>query len=108
MPRPRRQTGSRQAAEALVRTAPFVSRWIERLLATHDPPLTVAQYLALQAIDEGEIVGAELARRAAVSPAAVSQLLAALEQGGLLIPRARLEDDRRRQPLALSEHGQWA
>jgi DNA-binding MarR family transcriptional regulator len=108
VPRPRRHTGSRQAAEALVRTAPLVSRWIERLLATHDPPLTVAQYLALQAIDEGEIVGAELARRAAVSPAAVSQLLAALEQGGLLIPRARLEDDRRRQPLALSEHGQWA
>jgi DNA-binding MarR family transcriptional regulator len=108
VPRPRHHTGSRQAAEALVRTAPLVSRWIERLLATHDPPLTVAQYLALQAIDEGEIVGAELARRAAVSPAAVSQLLAALEQAGLLIPRARLEDDRRRQPLALSEHGQWA
>ena len=81
--RPRHHVGSRQAAEALVRTAPLVSRWIERLLAAHDPPLTVAQYLALQAIDEGEIVGAELARRAAVSPAAVSQLLAALEQGDL-------------------------
>src|SRR5438034_91996 len=57
MPRPRHQTGSPQAAEALVRTAPLVSRWIERLLAAHDPPLTVAQYLALQAIGEGEIVG---------------------------------------------------
>jgi DNA-binding MarR family transcriptional regulator len=99
--------GSRQAAEALVRTAPLVSRWIERLLAAHDPPLTVAQYLALQAIVEGEIVGAELARRAAVSPAAVSQLLANLEQGGL-VTRARLEDDRRRQPLVLTEQGQWA
>ena len=107
MPRPRQQTHSRQAAEALVRTAPLVSRWIERLLAAHDPPFTVAQYLALQAIADGELVGAELARRAAVSPAAVSQLLATLEDGGLL-SRGRLEDDRRRQPLALTEQGQWA
>src|SRR6059058_6079634 len=104
MPRPRHHSGSRQAAEALVRTAPLVSRWIERLLAAHDPPLTVAQYLALRAIAEGELVGAELARRAAVSPAAVSQLLSALERGGLL-SRARLEDDRRRQPLVLTEGG---
>ena len=87
-----------------MRTAPLVSRWIERLLAGHDPPLTVAQYLALQAIAEGEVVGAELARRAAVSPAAVSQLLATLEEGGLLA-RGRLEDDRRRQSLALTEQG---
>jgi DNA-binding MarR family transcriptional regulator len=109
MPRPRHHIGSRQAAEALVRTAPLVSRWIERLLAAHDPPLTVAQYLALQAIGEGELVGAELARRAAVSPAAVSQLLTALEESGLLTrARAHLEVDRRRQPLALTEHGQWA
>src|SRR5439155_3139866 len=107
MPRPRHHIGSRQAAEALARTAPLVTRWIERLLAAHDPPLTVAQYLALEAIAEGEIVGAELARRAAVSPAAVSQLLAALVDGGLLT-RARLADDRRRQPLALTEHGQRA
>ena len=107
MPRPRHHPGSRQAAEALVRTAPLVSRWIERLLAAHDPPLTVAQYLALQAVAEGEVVGAELARRAAVSPAAVSQLLAALETAGLLM-RGRLDDDRRRQPLALTEQGEWA
>jgi DNA-binding MarR family transcriptional regulator len=107
MPRPRRQIGSRQAAEALVRTAPLVSRWIERLLAGHDPPLTVGQYLALQAIAEGEVVGAELARRAAVSPAAVSQLLATLEETGLLA-RGRLEDDRRRQSLALTEQGRRA
>jgi DNA-binding MarR family transcriptional regulator len=90
-----------------VRTAPLVSRWIERLLAGHDPPLTVAQYLALQAIAEGEVVGAELARRAAVSPAAVSQLLATLEESGLLA-RGRLEDDRRRQSLALTEQGRRA
>jgi DNA-binding MarR family transcriptional regulator len=107
MPRPRHHHNGRQAAEALVRTAPLVSRWIERLLAAHEPPLTVAQYLALQAVGEGEVVGAELARRTAVSPAAVSQLLAALEEAGLLT-RERLEDDRRRQPLALTEHGQWA
>jgi DNA-binding MarR family transcriptional regulator len=107
MPRPRHHLGSRQAAEALVRTAPLVSRWIERVLAGHDPPLTVAQYLTLQAISDGEVVGAELARRAAVSPAAVSQLLATLEREGLL-SRQRLEDDRRRQPLVLTEQGAWA
>jgi DNA-binding MarR family transcriptional regulator len=107
MPRPRHHAGRREAAEALVRTAPLVSRWIERLLAGHEPPLTVAQYLVLESVAEGEIVGAELARRAAVSPAAVSQLLAALEDSGL-VSRARLEEDRRRQPLALTEEGKWS
>ena len=107
MRRPRHHRNGRQAAEALVRTAPLVSRWIERLLAAHDPPFTVAQYLTLQAIAEGEIVGAELARRAAVSPAAVSQLLAALEGAGML-KRDRLEDDRRRLPITLTEQGEWA
>jgi len=90
-----------------VRTAPLVSRWIERLLTGHEPPLTVAQYLALQAIDDGGVVGSELARRTAVSPAAVSQLLAALETGGLL-ERQRLPGDRRRQPLALTGRGEQA
>ncbi len=107
MPRPRHHPGRGQAAESLVRTAPLVSRWIERVLAGHDPPLTVAQYLTLQAIGEGEVVGAELARRAAVSPAAISQLLATLEDDGL-VSRARLADDRRRQPITLSDDGQWA
>ncbi|HEY2310791.1 MAG TPA: MarR family transcriptional regulator [Gaiellaceae bacterium] len=83
-----------------------MSRWIERLLAAHEPSLTTAQYLALQAIGDGEVVGAELARRAAVSPAAVSQLLAGLEGAGLLT-RDRLGDDRRRQALALTEQGRW-
>jgi DNA-binding MarR family transcriptional regulator len=90
-----------------MRTAPLVSRWMERLLAAHDPPLTVAQYLTLEAIADGDVVGAELARRAAVSPAAVSQLVAALESSGLVI-RSRGGDDRRRQPLALTEQGRRA
>src|SRR5207248_6563668 len=106
MPRPRDHPNGHQAAEKLVRTAPLVSRWIERVLAAHDPPLTVAQYLALQAIADGEVVGAELARRAAVSPAAMSQLLTALEDAGMLT-RDRLEEDRRRQPLFLTEQGRW-
>jgi DNA-binding MarR family transcriptional regulator len=105
MPRSRNRQNGRHAAEALVRTSPLVSRWIERLLAGHDPPLTVAQYLALQAIGEGEVVGSELARRTAVSPAAVSQLLAALESARLL-NRERLADDRRRQPLGLTKSGE--
>ena len=49
MPRPRHHPNGRQAAEALARTAPLVSRWIERVLAGHDPPFTVAQFLTLQA-----------------------------------------------------------
>jgi DNA-binding MarR family transcriptional regulator len=106
MPRPRNHPADRHAAEALVRTAPLVSRWIERLLAAHDPSLTVAQYLALQAIGDGEVGGSELARRAAVSPAAISQLLAGLEDAGLLT-RDRLGDDRRRQSLALTDQGRW-
>src|SRR5205823_12110627 len=106
MPQPRHHRNKRRAAEGLARTAPLVSRWIERLLAGHEPPLTVAQYLALQAVGEGEVVGAELARRTAVSPAAISQLLAALESAGLL-ERERLPHDRRRQPLTLTEQGEW-
>src|ERR1043166_8301558 len=107
MPRPRHHAGTRQAAEALVRTAPLVSRWIERVLASHDPPLTVTQYLALQAVADGEVAGADLAPRAAVAPAAVSQVLAALEEAGLL-SRERAEEDLRRRPLALTGEGEWA
>lgn len=104
MPRPRHSKSSRETAEALARAAPLVSRWIERVLAVHDPPLTVAQYLALRAIDEEGLVGAELARRTAVSPAAVSQLLATLEAAGL-VERLPAQQDRRRQPLALGRQG---
>ena len=107
MPRPRHRTSGRHAADALARTAPLVGRWIERLLSGHEPPLTVAQYLALQAIDEGDVVGSELARRTAVSPAAVSQLLAGLEAGGF-VRRERGVDDRRRQPVTLTPVGEQA
>jgi DNA-binding MarR family transcriptional regulator len=100
------------AVEPLSRVAPLVSRWVERLLAGHDPSLTLAQHLALHAVTEGELVGSELARRSAVSPAvvspaAVSQLLANLEDAGLL-ERARSADDRRRHDLTLSPSGQAA
>lgn len=87
--------------------APLVNRWLERLLASHDPPLTPAQYLALCVVAEGDVVGADLARRAAVSPAAVSQLLAGLEAAGL-IERLRSQDDRRRQSLVLTSDGEDA
>jgi DNA-binding MarR family transcriptional regulator len=104
MPRPRHHASSRDAAAALARTAPLVGRWIERLLAGHAPPLTVAQYLLLQAVEEGDVVGSELARRAAVSPAAISQLLASLEADGML-ERGSAPGDRRRRPLELTERG---
>jgi DNA-binding MarR family transcriptional regulator len=95
------------AAEALVAVAPLVSRWIERLLARHDPPLTVAQYLALRAIDREGVSGSELARRTGVSGPAVSQLLAALDDAGL-VRRQEVAADRRRHTLALTAKGERA
>jgi DNA-binding MarR family transcriptional regulator len=93
-----------EAAEALIAVAPLVSRWIERLLARHDPPLTVAQYLALRAIAGEGVSGSELAQRTGVSGPAVSQLLAALSEAGL-VERRPLAADRRRHEVALSTAG---
>ena len=99
MAKHRRHPDARQAAEGLARTAPLVSRWIERLLAGHAPPLTVAQFLVLQSVGDGEVVGSELARRAAVSPAAVSQLLA---HSGVRRPR-RAHARHRRPPASAAD-----
>ena len=85
--------------------APLVSRWIERLLARHEPPLTVAQFLALRAVAREGVGGSELARRTGVSGPAVSQLVAALADAGLLERRA-VAGDRRRRELALSPAGE--
>jgi len=102
MPGPRRPPT--EAAEALASVAPLVSRWIERLLAGHEPPLTVAQFLALRAIAEQGVAGSELARRAGVSGPAVSQLVAGLADADLLV-RRELVEDRRRHALALTARG---
>ena len=83
MPAPRRSPPVTEAADALVAVAPLVSRWIERLLAGHDPPLTLAQFAALRAIADEGVSGSELARRAGVSGPAVSQLLAGLADAGM-------------------------
>lgn len=91
-------------ADALVATAPLATRWIQRLLAAHRPPLTVSQLLALRAIADGPVAASDLARRAAVSGAAVSQLVAELERDGL-VERAAASGDRRRLELALSARG---
>src|SRR3954452_909714 len=103
MPAPRRN--QTQTAEALAAVAPLATRWMERLLARHDPPLTVTQYLALRAVAREDIVGTELARRAGVSGPAVSQLLAGLDKAGLIDRRAS-EDDRRRHALGLTPAGE--
>lgn len=102
MPPPRRSPI--EAADALIAVAPLASRWIERLLAGHEPPLTVAQFLALRAIATDEASASELARRTGVSGPAVSQLLTGLADVGLL-DRHELSEDRRRQTLALSARG---
>lgn len=87
--------------------APLASRWIERLLAGHEPPLTTPQYLALRSIDREHVSVHELARRAGVSGPAASQLLNTLAGAGLLTRRPAA-DDRRRQELALTADGQAA
>src|SRR5436305_3450987 len=102
MPKSRRSHFA--VAEELAAVAPLVTRWIERLLASHDPPLTVPQYLALRAIAREEVSGAELARRTGVSGPAVSQLLAALADAALL-ERTTIADDRRRHALTLTTSG---
>ncbi len=101
MPRPRTRT---PPVDELVGTAALTARWAERLLATHDPPLTLGQYLALRSIARESLTAAELARRAGVSGPAVSQLVAGLEDSGW-VARSRADDDRRRQQLALSDAG---
>jgi DNA-binding MarR family transcriptional regulator len=105
MPTPRR--AQTQAAEALAAVAPLVTRWMERLLARHDPPLTVTQYLVLRAIAHEGVSGTELARRAGVSGPAVSQLLGGLDEAGLIDRRAT-DADRRRYALELSARGRRA
>jgi DNA-binding MarR family transcriptional regulator len=82
-----------------------VTRWIERLLAHHEPPLTPGQYLALRAIANEKVGGSELARRTGVSSSAVSLLVAGLSDAGL-IERVAQGDDRRRQSLRLTDQGE--
>ena len=93
-----------EAAGSLVAVAPLLSRWLERLLAGHEPPLSAAQYEALRAVAAGDLSAAELARRSGVSGPAVSQLLGGLVDAGLL-QRGELAGDRRRHALTLSAEG---
>ena len=95
---------AQDVADALVATAPLATRWIQRLLAAHRPPLTIAQLLALRTIERGPVAAAELARRTGVSGAAVSQLVADLERDGML-ERTASSGDRRRLDLALTARG---
>jgi DNA-binding MarR family transcriptional regulator len=79
----------------------------ERLLASHQPPLTVSQFVALRAIDDEGVSRTELARRTGVSGPAVSQLIAGLTDAGLLA-RQEFAPDRRRQTLIVTPHGHAA
>jgi len=88
-----------------VAVAPLATRWIERLLSGHAPALTTPQYLALRAIAREPTSVSDLARRAAVSGPAATQLVNGLESAGL-IERQPDEDDRRRQRLALTPDGE--
>jgi DNA-binding MarR family transcriptional regulator len=102
---PPRRRSANDLGATLSRLAPALSRWIERTLAGHDPPLTVAKLETLRAIGGGRALGSELARAAAITPAAVSQIVGALERDGLVARGERDPDDRRRQSLALTAAG---
>ncbi len=91
-------------ASALARVAPQIGRWVERSLAQHDPPLTVAQYLALDQLDRGAAGASDLAKAASISRSAVSQLVGSLGAAGW-VERTAAESDRRRQALVLTEQG---
>ena len=69
---PLQPTALSPAAVRRLVSGPSPSRWTERLLAAHDPPLTLAQYLTLHAIARDGVGGSELARRTGVSGPAVS------------------------------------
>src|SRR5438067_4604251 len=94
-----------RSADAFVRAVLVGGRWIERLLGAHAPPLTPAQYFALEAASGREgLVATELARRLDISAAAVSQVVAGLETAGL-VGRGAGGHDRRRRPLELTAEG---
>lgn len=105
MPTPRRSRA--ELTDELIFVGATVTRWTERLLEGHEPKLTLAQYLALKAIDAEQLGGSELARRTGVSGPSVSQLLASLVDAGLL-DRRPLDADRRRLTLELSQQGKSA
>jgi DNA-binding MarR family transcriptional regulator len=90
-----------------VAVAPLATRWIERLLAHHEPARTVPQFLALRSIAREQVSAGDLARRTGVSRPAVSQVLGGLADAGL-VERAPAAEDRRRQALTLSADGERA
>ena len=95
----------RNTAETLAAVAPLVTRWMERVLAAADPPITLGQYLGLRAIAAGVDSAADLARATGVSESAVSQLVAGFERAGT-VERTSASDDRRRRRLALTSDGE--
>jgi DNA-binding MarR family transcriptional regulator len=107
MPPPSRPPKPELAADALIGVAPLTARWMERLLAGGQPPLTLAQYLCLRAIEREPLGTAELARRTGVSGPAVSQLVAGLAEQRLL-ERTTAAADRRRQELGVTRAGRRA
>lgn len=104
MPPRTRSKPERDPATLLGLIAPLITRWIERLLGDQDPSLSLGQYLALAALERRPAAGTELARRAAVTPAAISQLVAGLEAAGL-VERASEGQDGRTHHLRLSPEG---
>lgn len=91
-----------RAIEGLVRLAAWVETRREALAA--EAGLTVAQWEVLEEIASAHRLPGLVARRRGCSPAAVSKLLRALEEEGLVRAEPAAEDGRRRR-YALTARG---
>ncbi|PTL78819.1 MarR family winged helix-turn-helix transcriptional regulator [Vitiosangium sp. GDMCC 1.1324] len=95
----------RHAAQ-LLQLLPHLTRWTRELVSqvSADLDLSLRQYAALRALQEGTRSATDLARRWQVTPAVVTGVIDRLERRGL-VRRAADPRDRRRLYLALTSKG---
>ncbi|WNG56131.1 MarR family transcriptional regulator [Archangium gephyra] len=95
-----------QHAAQLLQFLPHLTRWARELVSRVSAglDLSLRQYAALRAIQEGARSATDLARRWQVTPAVVTGVIDRLERRGL-VRRAADPKDRRRLYLALTAKG---
>ncbi|MFL5348256.1 MAG: MarR family winged helix-turn-helix transcriptional regulator [Hyalangium sp.] len=95
-----------QHAAQLLQFLPHLTRWTRELVSQVSAglELSLRQYAALRALQEGARSATDLARRWQVTPAVVTGVIDRLERRGL-VRRAANPKDRRRLDLALTSKG---